>query len=166
MSKQLQVQEKNTSEGSLFLKSLSIGFVGGLFWSSIGVFLYYFNMSEVAPKSFLLRSWITESWTEHWLGHVISIILTGILSMVASTIYYGILRKTLALWTGIVYGLVLWGVIFFVLHPLFMNVPAIHQLDMNTIVSTLSLYVLYGLFIGYSISYHYSDVQSRKEVNN
>ncbi|WP_373900529.1 YqhR family membrane protein [Geomicrobium sp. JCM 19037] len=49
----------------------------------------------------------------------------------------------------------LWVIIFYISNPLFIGLDSVPELSGITIVSTLSLFVCYGLFIGYSISYEY-----------
>lgn len=153
------IQTKPKDSVNPFSKMLLTGFVGGLLWSFFGVIMYYFNFSEVAPKTFLLRSWLTAEWTNGWLGDVISILLTGIISLAAAIVYYGIFKKINSMWMGLFYGVFLWGVIFYLLGPVFSNVPRLVSLDINTIISTVCLFILYGIFIGYSISFDYHNLK-------
>lgn len=61
------------------------------------------------------------------------------------------------MWMGIIYGGLLWLVTFFLIQPLFPYTKQIMELSLDTIISTICLFVLYGTFIGYSISYDYYD---------
>ncbi|MEC5422278.1 YqhR family membrane protein [Virgibacillus sp. C22-A2] len=164
--------EQNNSEVpmSLLSRALLTGLIGGILWSIFGIVMYYFNFSEVSPKSFILRSWTTADWTNSWLGNTVTIVLVGILSILVAFIYYGLLKKINSMWVGAAFGVVLWGVIFYVLQPIFENVPLLTDLNNNTIVSTICLFILYGTFIGYSISYDYHDTkikeQQQTEVEN
>lgn len=156
-------QNKRESRISILSRSLITGFIGGLIWSLFGVIMYYFNFSEVAPKSFLLRSWLTAEWTSGWLGDLVSIVFAGVLSLIAALIYYGLLKKVNSMWMGLVFGVILWGIIFYLLQPIFSNIPALVELNKNTIVSTICLFILYGTFVGYSISYDYHDAKLNKQ---
>ncbi|WP_249871972.1 YqhR family membrane protein [Oceanobacillus saliphilus] len=147
---------------SILSRSLLTGFIGGILWSSISSLMYYFNFSEVAPKYFILRSWLDAPWTDRWLGVIISILLAGLLSIGAAFIYYGLFRKINSMWMGLLYGVILWVIIFIVMQPIFPNIPSFNDLSYNTLISTLCLYVLYGTFIGYSISYDYHDMKIRE----
>ncbi|MBP1950376.1 YqhR family membrane protein [Virgibacillus litoralis] len=155
-------QNKREQPMSLLSRSLTTGFVGGLIASSIGVIMYYFSFSEVAPKSYLIRSWITADWTDGWLGNTLSILMIGVLSLLTAFIYYGIFKKIGSLWMGVGYGIILWVIVFYIVQPIFPNIPNLMDLNRYTIVSTLCLFILYGTFIGYSISYDYADT-IRKE---
>ncbi|WP_010530961.1 YqhR family membrane protein [Lentibacillus jeotgali] len=159
MEKQDQRLEQNKQEEpiSILSRSLLTGFIGGLLGGFFGVVLYYFNFSEVAPKSYLLRSWLTASWIDGWLGTVLSILMIGVISLLTAFIYFILFKKVNSLWMGVAYGIVLWFIVFYIVQPIFPNIPPLRDLNANTIVSTICLYVLYGTFIGYSISYDYTD---------
>ncbi|WP_188453680.1 YqhR family membrane protein [Virgibacillus oceani] len=150
-------QNKREKPMTLLTRSLTTGFIGGLLWSLLGLVMYYFNFSEVAPKTFLLRSWLTAEWTDSWLGNVVSILMVGVLSILTAFIYYGLFKKINSMWMASGFGIVLWFIVFYVAQPIFTNVPQLTDLSANTIVSTICLYILYGTFIGYSIAYDYHD---------
>lgn len=152
-------QDKQEKPVSVLNKSLITGFVGGILWSGLGALSYYFNFSSVSAGTFVLRSWIQTDWSNNWLGEIISILAIGVLSIVSALVYFGLLKKTKGLSPGILFGVALWFIIFFVFRPVFDAVPTFADLDGNTIVTTLCLFILYGTFIGYSISYDF-------QVNN
>ncbi|GAA0443562.1 YqhR family membrane protein [Lentibacillus halophilus] len=154
--KQLE-QNKEEEPRSLLSRSLLTGFIGGVVFGFFGIVLYYFNFSEVTPRSYLLRSWTSEEWTERWHGYALTIVLTGLLSIGVAFIYYVFFKKMETFVMGAVYGLILWGIVFYLLQPIFSNVPPLVDLNVYTIVSTICLYIIYGTFIGYSISYDYND---------
>ncbi|GAB3052125.1 YqhR family membrane protein [Virgibacillus ainsalahensis] len=172
MNENSQQLEQNKKEhiGSLLSRSLLTGFIGGILWSVLGVIMYYFNFTEIGPKHYLLRSWNTAKWTDGWLGDIISILMVGLISIAAALIYYGIFKKVNSMWMGAAYGIILWLIIFFMLQPIFTNIPPLAELSFNTIISTICLFILYGTFIGYSISYDYNDTKVKaskeKEKNN
>lgn len=168
MSDEKQQLEQNKKEDprSILSRSLLTGFIGGMFWGFIGMVMYYFNFSEVTLKSYLLRSWTTAEWTGTWLGDVVSILLVSVISILTAFIYYGLFKRINSMWLGAAYGVILWGIVFYVLQPIFENVPPVTDLNANTIVSTICLYILYGTFIGYSISYDYHDTKLKEAKRN
>lgn len=153
--KKHDTQQEDSS--TLLGRSLLTGFIGGILASLIGIFMYKFNFIEVSAKSYVLRSWTTARWTDTWLGELVTILIIGVLSIGVALVYYGLLKKINSIWMGIVYGLILWGIVFCVLHPIFPNVPNVTELEWKTIVSSVCLYIVYGTFIGYSISFDYHD---------
>lgn len=150
-------QNKQEKPMSLLAKALLTGFVGGLLWSAFGSLAYYFNFSSVSPGSFVLRSFIQAEWTNNWLGELISISIIGLLSVLIALAYYGLLKKYEGLIPPLLFGGALWFIVFFLLQPIFEAVPQLSQMDGNTIATTGCLYILYGAFVGYSISYEYND---------
>lgn len=147
---------------NVFTKTLLAGATGGILWSILSVILYYFNFTEVAPKSFLLRPWFITAWADQWQGHLLSIILSGILSLIPAIIYYLLFRKFNTMWIGAAYGIGLWIVLFYMLQPLFPRTVPVTELSQETVVTTLCLFILYGVFIGYSISFDYHEMKIKQ----
>ena len=158
-------QNKQEEPISILSRSLLTGFIGGLLGGFFGVVLYFFNFSEVAPESYLLRSWLTAGWIDSWLGTVMSILMIGVISLLTAFIYFVLFKKVNSLWMGCAYGVVLWFIVFYIIQPIFPNIPPLAELNINTIVSTICLYILYGTFIGYSISYDYNDTLYKGKEN-
>ena len=74
------------------------------------------------------------------------------------------LKQVRGMWAGIVYGAVLWAVVFYLFNPMFPDVQTVAELKRETIVTTLCIYLLYGLFVGYSISFEYNELNSEKST--
>lgn len=152
----------------IFIRSLLTGFIGGLIWSTIGVIMYYFNFTEVDPKKFILRPWKSLEWTSGWLGDIVTIISLAILSIVVAVVYYLLFKRIYSIWMGVIYGIITWLIVFLLVQPLFPNTKQLLELSNETIISTICLFILYGTFIGYSISYDYYDtyVLEKREAHN
>lgn len=147
---------------SFFAKSVVTGFIGGLLWSSIGYLAYFFHFTKISPN-IVLQPMPQGNWQKNWQGVTISILLIGIISIGVALVYYGLLRKIKGMWGGIVFGVVLFCFVVFLLNPLFPAIGPIKKLSMNTIVTTLCLYILYGVFIGYSISYEENEFHQNNQ---
>ncbi|CQR46800.1 hypothetical protein BN1058_01075 [Paraliobacillus sp. PM-2] len=161
--KQLE-QNKREQPVSIMARTLTTGFFGGVFWSFIGWIASYFHFTSFSPATFLIRSWLDADWTNTWLANVLSILGMGIISLLVAIVYYLFLRKTRGLLPSFLFGLLLWGVVFYALLPIFPNIKPLPQLDSDTIVTTICLFLLYGIFIGYSISYDYLDRVTKKNI--
>ncbi|MRH43153.1 hypothetical protein GH741_10725 [Aquibacillus halophilus] len=153
-------QNKHEKPISVLGKALITGFIGGILWSFFGAIASYFNFTSVSPATFVLRSWLHTNWSDGWLGELISIIAIGLLSIITAIIYYGLLKKIEGIWPSAAFGIALWFVVFYLLQPVFPNVSHMTDLDSDTIITTLCLFLLYGTFIGYSITYEYQDVNN------
>ncbi len=152
-------QNKQEKAVSFFRKALFTGFFGGVFWSFIGFVASFFNFTAYSPATFILRSWLTTAWTDGWLGELISIFVIGLLSMGTAAIFYFFMKTVEGIWPSAIFGIALWFLVFYLLHPIFPTVPQMTRLDSDTVVTTICLFLLYGTFIGYSISYNYQDAQ-------
>ncbi|WNS74193.1 YqhR family membrane protein [Bacillus sp. DTU_2020_1000418_1_SI_GHA_SEK_038] len=138
------------------------GLIGGILWSGIGYFTHFINLTEIHPKV-ILDPWTIGDWKDSWLGTVISLLIIGAISIVAALIYYALLRKFLNIWVGIFYGIFLFLLVFFVLNPIFPGINPYNELERNTIITSICLYVLYGVFVGYTISYEEGEVKYKEK---
>lgn len=150
-------KNKQVDRFFLLMRSLLTGFISGLLWGSIWIVMYYFNFTEVTPKTFILSPWRNISWTQGWLGNLICIIILATLSVVMAFIYYVLFKKLPSIWVGVFYGCIIWVIFFVGVQPLFSHVKQLAEFSKETIVTTISVFVLYGTFIGYSISFDYYD---------
>lgn len=132
------------------------GLFGGLFWGTIGFFAYYFNFTEIRPN-IILGPWALGDWKNEWLGTIISIILLGILSVGAAFVYSIALKKFNGIWLGFGYGMALFLIVYLVLNPIFSEMKPFLDLSRDTVITSICLYLVYGLFIGYSINYEYEN---------
>jgi hypothetical protein len=155
-------QEQHEKPMSLIGLAVITGLFGGIFWSAIAYLAYVFNFTEIRPNV-ILEPWTIGDWKVGWLGTIISIIIIGMLSIGVALIYYFTLRKINRIYIGIGYGLALFLLVFFVLNPIFPGIAPIKDLSRNTLVTSICFYVLYGVFIGYSISYEESEIRKTRE---
>ncbi|MDA3131123.1 YqhR family membrane protein [Aliibacillus thermotolerans] len=136
----------------------SIGFFGGFIWSMVGYALFYLNFTSVGP-ALALDPWALPDWKKTYIGHLVGIIFLSILSIGVAFLYRYTLQKLSSIWPGVIFGVVLWGIVFYFFHPIFPSLKPVTELDADTIITTLSLYILYGVFIGYSISFEYEEME-------
>lgn len=156
-------QDSHKKERPMSFISLVIwtGMFGGIFWTFIGYIGYIFNFTELHPH-FILEPWAIGSWKYGWLGTVISFIAIGFFSTGAAIAYYLILRKFKTIYIGIGYGIALFVCVFIILNPIFPSMAPFLELKRDTIITSVCLYILYGVFVGTSISYEESEIQLKK----
>ncbi|MFQ3542805.1 YqhR family membrane protein [Halobacillus rhizosphaerae] len=155
MADKQKEQNKKEPAQSVLSKSLLIGFVAGSLWGGLGVVAYYFHFTEVSAASFVFRSFWQTEWTGSLLGEVLAVLVVAILSIVTALLYYMLFKSKNGMWPGVILAAVLFLLIFVVLDPLFPAIPSLTKLSSDTLVTTACLYLLYGVFIGYSISYEF-----------
>ncbi|WP_042355083.1 YqhR family membrane protein [Bacillus rubiinfantis] len=132
------------------------GLFGGVFWGTMGYLAYFLHFIDIRPNVILLPLALG-NWKYGWIGTIVSIIIIGIISIGVAFIYSALLKRFNGLWFGIGYGIVLFAIVFVLLHPLFPDIKPLFELKRDTFITMMCLYMLYGLFIGYSISYEYQN---------
>lgn len=105
----------------LFGKMIITGFIGGIIWTTLFVFLYVFHFSEVAPITYIVEPWLKTEWASKWQGHLLSIGLAGMISLIPSIIYYYLLKRLSSMWIGVLFGMVLWVLFFVGITPVFVS---------------------------------------------
>ncbi|MBN6888834.1 cell division protein FtsX [Cytobacillus horneckiae] len=165
MGEEHQELEQNEREKPMSLMNMTVltGFIGGILWSSLGYLCYVLNFTEIGPRV-ILDPWTIGEWKDSWLGIVIAIVLIGVISIGAALIYYVALRKFTSMWFGAAYGVGIYLLVFFILNPIFPSIAPFTELSRNTIITSFCLYLLYGIFVGYSISYETSELKKQKKM--
>ncbi|KSU63612.1 hypothetical protein AS034_05020 [[Bacillus] enclensis] len=156
--------EQNQSEKPMsFIGMVMLtGFIGGLIWSSIAYLCYYFSFTKLEPN-IIFEPWAVGDWRERWIGIILSILAYGIISIGVALVYYGVLRKFKSMWVGAGYGIVLFFTVFLLLRPLFPSIKSFAAIDYHTLITSLCIYILYGVFIGYSISYEENELRHEEQ---
>ncbi|TWI55965.1 YqhR family membrane protein [Halalkalibacter nanhaiisediminis] len=154
-------QNKQEEQMSFVAKVALIGLYGGLIWSLVGYFAFFFNFIRVGP-ALVLMPFALGAWKDTYVGQLVGVAVITVLSIGVAYLYKLILQKFHKLWVGVAFGLTLWILVFYLLNPIFPGLKSVANLDSNTIITSICLYVLYGVFIGYSISYEYAEQQRHK----
>lgn len=151
-------QNKQEEPMSMLAKVMVIGLCGGIFWSLLGYLLYIFHFTKISPN-LVLQPWAIGDWKNGLYGQFMGVFVIGLLSVGVALLYYAVLRRFEKIWVSMLFGLALWGVVFFILNPIFPDLKSVWELGRNTNITTICLYLLYGVFIGYSISFEFNDIQ-------
>jgi len=156
-------QNKKDGEMSLMAKVVVIGLFGGIFWSLLSYLTYIFNFTELSPN-LILKPWILGDWKNRVLGQFIGIFMIGIISIGVALLYYALLKKFQSIWVGAAFGIALWLIVFYVFNPIFPDIKTVGELERNTVITTICFYILYGVFIGYSISFEENEMRAERRV--
>ncbi|MCJ7839342.1 YqhR family membrane protein [Lederbergia sp. NSJ-179] len=159
-------KEKNSNRYSMPLTHLAMltGFVAGAGGALLCFIAHYLNFTEIKP-SFILTIF-RGNWQDGWLGIVISCLIYGLLSILVAFGYYVLLKRKKSIIWGGVYGAALFCLIFFVFYPIIPTIQLITNYNLTTILTEACFFVLYGIFIGYSISYEYNEQQYWENVKS
>ncbi|MBS4202932.1 YqhR family membrane protein [Lederbergia citrea] len=142
--------------------SIIIGFFAGTVGSLLGYLAYSFGFTKITP-AVILAPW-DGSWKDGWLGIAIAAFLYGFISILVALLYYMVFRKQKSLFWGTAFGIGVFALIFIVLQPLIPGAKTLFNYDLNTILTELCFFIIYGTFIGYSISYEYNELLYLKDV--
>ncbi|WP_454191917.1 YqhR family membrane protein [Paenibacillus sp. Marseille-Q7038] len=154
-------QQKRTKRTNPLLFGLEIGFFAGLFWGGIQWVFYIFHFT-VIPTGFIAEPFFKHSFIYsapgQWLGWAFFI---GF-SILATLLYILTLRKLRGPIPGLLYGIVWWFLIFMWPGPILGMVKPITEVTWDTIYAEFCLFLLWGLFIGYSVAVEYTDERKRE----
>ncbi|RSL30963.1 hypothetical protein D7Z54_23665 [Salibacterium salarium] len=139
-----------------------IGFFGGLIWSLVGYAAFSLNFTKMGPAMAVLP-WALPEWKETYLGHLAGIFFISLLSVIVAFTYRMLLQKWQSIWLAAGFGIFLWFVVYYLLHPLFPGKDPITSMSLSHLITTICLFVVYGVFIGYSISYEYQEMQRKRK---
>ncbi|MFI2855512.1 YqhR family membrane protein [Paenibacillus sp. JSM ZJ436] len=143
-----------------FTFALELGFYAGLIWGGIRWFFYAFNFTSVLP-GFLLEPFFKHSFLASTAGQLAGWLSFIVLSVAASLLYVLLFLKAKGPWPGIAYGIVWWVLLFIVLNPLLQWSAPVKLLTWDTNISEMCLFLLWGLFIGYTTAVEYTDEKLR-----
>lgn len=144
-----------------FRFAVNIGFFAGFIWGGIKIVEFAMRFTEVVP-GFLLEPFYRHAYLVTREGILLGWISFIVFSILASLIYMVLLRKMRGPWPGIAYGAVWWAFLYLLAGPLTEMIPPVKQMDLNSFVSDLGLFLLWGLFIGYTISVEFTDESKRE----
>lgn len=148
-----QGQSPDLAKGAMnFNKIASIGFFGGIFWSTVSFVLSFFDFTQIGP-TFVLEKIPLGKWANFYIEVLLSIFCIGIISIVIAFIYFFIGKKFTGVLPGVFYGLLWWVIIFLVLGRIAFDLKPIKDYSSDTMVTSICLFILYGTFISYSVSF-------------
>lgn len=142
----------------LILRSLITGLVGGIFlYFSFRFFIYFKFLEE---GLFLFLKVTKNSLIQTMIYQIFVFIAFVLVSIVVASIYYVLFKKIVNLWFSMFYGIGI-GLIYFGINFFLKNGHEMLSFNVTTYVTLTSLFILYGVFIGYSISFDYYETNKR-----
>ncbi|GBF11018.1 YqhR family membrane protein [Tepidibacillus sp. HK-1] len=152
-------QEQNQStrvRKKKFHMAISIGISAGILWGLMSLVMYYLQFTDVGPSIFA-KPFLNPDYDLKWQGHFVGVGFFIFYALIAAFLYAKFLAKYKSPWVGIAYGLALWAFVFIVLNPLLNLTKPLKELGWNTNSVMFSLFILIGLFIGYSLSAEFNN---------
>jgi len=141
--------------------ALITGFFAGLIWGGIRWIAYALHFTIVVP-GFLIEPFFKHDFLTKVAGGFAGWGSFLLLSIIATFIYALLFRKIPGPWAGLIYGIVWWVLLFVLLGPLWKMMPPITKVNWNSIWTDGCLFLLWGMFIGYTIATEYNDERLRE----
>lgn len=154
-------RQQHRENTNIWLFSLEIGLFAGLIWGGVKGLFYYMRFTTVVP-GYLMEPFFKNAFLHSQLGYYAGWLSFIVFSILASMLYTLAFRKLKGPGPGILYGIAWWAVLFGFLGPLFRMTRPLLQLTPITILSEFCLYLLWGLFIGYTAAEEYTDERNRE----
>jgi hypothetical protein len=143
------------------LFSLKIGFFAGIIWGLLRWLATGLNFTNVT-QAFLLDPFVPRMLLGNFYWQTAGWLTFIAMSMLAALIYVLLLRRLKGPWPGLIFGAVWWGVVYALVGPMIGAVPPLNVIGWNSLATDLSLFLLWGLFIGYSIAFELHDEAGRE----
>jgi hypothetical protein len=142
---------------------LSLGFFAGLIWGTIRGVAYWLKFTKLTPgllaDPFFRISFLKTGW-----GYAVGIGVFIVFSMICSLLYFALFGKIRGPHMGVVYGFLWWVVIFGFIGPLLGMSDKLTMIGWNTLFTELCIFLLWGIFIGYTIAFEFTDEASREPI--
>lgn len=143
------------------LYSIKIGFYAGLIWGLIRWLVTELNFTNV-NQAFLLDPFVRREVLNGYYWQVAGLAAFIMMSIVAALIYVIVLGRFKGPWPGLFMGIVWWGIVYALIGPLLGAVRPLRELGWSSIVTDFCLFMMWGLFIGYSIAFEFHSESDRE----
>ncbi|MCF6094168.1 YqhR family membrane protein [Microaerobacter geothermalis] len=143
------------------LSAISIGLSGGILWNSLDYLFSIFQFTKVGPSVY--AKWFGLDLYDTWLNQIIGIAIATLFTVFIAVVYVYWFTWTKKIWGGIGLGVILWALFYFVVSPLFDLTKPYFTLGWNTITTEFCLFLLQGVFVGYTLSVEFNDEEKRNK---
>lgn len=157
-----EAQQKHTNPLTF---CLSLGFFAGLIWGVMRGIAYWFQFTKVLP-SFLAEPFFRTSFLKSMWGYWVGIGFFIAFSMLCALLYYALFGRIGGPFMGVIYGLLWWVAIFGFVGPMMRFTPSLTTIGWNSLFTELCIFLLWGIFIGYSIAFEFTDEASREPIGS
>lgn len=147
-----------------WLYAVKIGAYAGLIWGCVR-WLFHNMKFTIELPGFLLEPFFKHEFLITYWGIAVGIAAFILFSIGAALLYMVLLGRFKGPWPGLLYGLVWWALMFLAAGPMIGMTGKVNAVGWNTFFSELCIFLLWGIFIGYSIAFEFTDEASREPVS-
>ncbi|MFD0711035.1 YqhR family membrane protein [Paenibacillus sp. GCM10027626] len=144
-----------------FYFGIRLGFFAGLIWGLVRWMLYSIKFTKVIP-AFLAEPFFRHQFLVSGWGHALGLGFFILFSIAATFLYIVVFGRLKGPWWGIIYGIAWWAVLMVAAGPLWGTMEPFNRIGYDTISTEFSVFVVWGLFIGYTIAFEFHDEASRE----
>ena len=141
--------------------ALELGFFAGIIWGGARWLMYVLHFTKVIP-GFLAEPFFKHDFLVTPAGYLLGYLSFIAFSVIVSLFYVLIFRKLKGPWPGMIYGILWWSAVFLAGSWQFLMQPPF-KLPWNSVISEFCLFLLWGLFIGYTAAIEYTDERKREQ---
>lgn len=141
--------------------SLKIGFFAGVIWGLVRWLATGLNLTEVT-QAFLLDPFVPRKVLGGFYWQALGWFMFIAMSMLAAWIYVLLLGRLQGPWPGLLFGAAWWGAFYALAGPATGAVPPLNTIGWNSMATDFCLFLIWGLFIGYSIAFELHDEAERE----
>ena len=153
------MQKQNPTNPWLF--ALELGFFAGIIWGGARWLIYILHFTEVVP-GMLLEPFFKHEFLLSAAGQIAGYLGFIVFSVLLSLLYVLTMRKLRGPVPGMIYGIFWWALIFLAF-PQWFLLQRIFRLSWDSLISEFCIFLLWGLFIGYTAANEYTDERKREE---
>ncbi|WHX47475.1 YqhR family membrane protein [Paenibacillus woosongensis] len=161
MSNQRQQGNQSNNRTNIWTFGLQLGLFAGLIWGGARGLMYFFRLTVIVP-GYLAEPFYKTQFLKTQAGYYVGWLYFILFSIVAALLYTLFMRRLKGPYPGILYGIVWWLIIFLGVGPMLGMTKKITELPADTLISEFCLYLLWGLFIGYTAAMEFTDERRRE----
>lgn len=135
-------------------QALLVGLIASIISIGLGLFFHTFHFIPFHLLAWTKQYFVATNYLGTFIIYGLVLVMIGIVSMLLAFIYAVFLRKKKHWIYGAVYGVLLWGLFYLLLPFLMKDMITIFVYEIHVTITSLSFFLLYGVFVGYSISFH------------
>ncbi|MCD9021342.1 YqhR family membrane protein [Cohnella silvisoli] len=143
------------------LFSLKIGFFAGVIWGLVRWLETGLNFTRVS-QAFLLDPFVQRKVLGGLYWQTAGLVMFIGMSMLAALLYVLLLKRLQGPWPGIFFGAAWWGLFYAWAGPVIGAVPPLNQIGWSSLTTDCCLFLVWGLFIGYSIAFEFHNEAGRE----
>lgn len=165
MSQKQSIHSREYTNQAIVMRTIGTGAFMGIAFYLIWTLIQTFNFTPYPVHYYIQKSMMLVFDIPKWFELIVLAITMSIISIVVALVYYVLAKKWMSMWIGMIYGALLAALHIFIIHPLFIGETLLYHSYASTI-TIFSMHVLYGVSIGYSIAFDYTESMAHRENEN